>query len=312
MHRFWKALASRAGSRAGMTLTEVLLGLAVFLTGAVSIIGLFVAASVLHAEASNRRTASFIAEELLAEAQGMPFRDIFAKTSIQGGALGVGATTVTVQTTVATEDYPAASFDLYPVRQSFFPLLTGQSTSRQQGPLLIGSEGLWYQGRTATTFAVTRSAWGIAQPAQVDDPVLQPRSWFYVVSSNMTANDPAVSVLGNPGSSPQDPSGSNDGAPPTGYIVVDEEWMHYASRDDTGFTIDARGIGGTTATAHVAGTPVTVAREHLLYPDFYYTMQFYPVNANGAESRLLISVAYKTGKMFRAWFFRSVYTPAEL
>jgi len=52
-----------------------------------------------------------------------------------------------------------------------------------------------------------------------------------------------------------------------------------------------------------------VAREHPFYPGFYYTVQFYPVNAGGSEARLIISVAYKTGKMFRTWFFRGAYAP---
>ena len=70
---------ARADSRAGMTLTEVMLALAVFLIGSVSIVGLFVSASVLHAEGANRRTASFIAEELRSAALSSITRDCSAR-----------------------------------------------------------------------------------------------------------------------------------------------------------------------------------------------------------------------------------------
>ncbi len=65
-----------------MTLLEVLLTLAIFLVGSVGIIGLFVAASVLHKDAVDRRTAAYIGETLLAHVQAQPMHEVFAKTTI--------------------------------------------------------------------------------------------------------------------------------------------------------------------------------------------------------------------------------------
>ncbi len=65
-----------------MTLLEVLLTLAIFLVGSVGIIGLFVAASVLHKDAVDRRTAAYIGETLLAHVQAQPMREVFAKTVV--------------------------------------------------------------------------------------------------------------------------------------------------------------------------------------------------------------------------------------
>ena len=72
----FKALRARLADRSGLTLTEVLLAMGLFLVGSVSVIGLFVTGSVLHADACNRRTASFIANDLLAEVQGRRFREV--------------------------------------------------------------------------------------------------------------------------------------------------------------------------------------------------------------------------------------------
>jgi len=318
MHRICKALKSGAGSRAGMTLTEVLLGLAVFMTGSVSIIGLFVTASVLHAEGANRRTASFIAEELLAEAQSMRFSEVFAKTNLTDN-INDTTPSLPVYSANAANDDPAAHFNLYPIRSLFFPLRPGQDYDpRDEGPLLIGSEWIWCGNVNVGTDTLANCIRGICgsvgAPHQGDpvlrlDPVLQPRTWFYVLDDALTATATTVNVYGDPATWPRDTSGTNDGAPLSGYIVVDEEWMHYTDRDNDGFTVDARGVGDSEPTAHKAGTPVTVAREHPFYPGFYYTVQFYPVNAGGSEARLIISVAYRTGKMFRTWFFRGAYAP---
>ena len=318
MHRICKALKSGAGSRAGITLTEVLLGLAVFMTGSVSIIGLFVTASVLHAEGANRRTASFIAEELLAEAQSTRFSEVFAKTQLSADVTA-GAGSVGVYATQASDEYPAAAFDLHPVKEVFFPLRKDQDPDRDQGPLLIGIEWIWGDQGAGSFAGCDRGLWRTSGVAHFqDDPVLAPRTWFFVLDDDpLAAAAATVTVHGDPTARPADPTGTNDGAPLSGYIVIDEEWMGYESRDVNGFTIGDldndgaldRGIGGTQAVEHAPGTPVTVAREHLFYPGFYYVVQFYPVNAGGSEARLLISVGYKTGNMFRTWFFRGAYAP---
>ena len=75
-----------------MTLLEVLLTLAIFLVGSVGIIGLFVAASVLHNDAVGRRTASYIAETLLANVQAKPMHEVFAKTTLVNPPAGLPLT----------------------------------------------------------------------------------------------------------------------------------------------------------------------------------------------------------------------------
>ncbi|NLW51339.1 MAG: hypothetical protein GXY85_10960 [Candidatus Brocadiaceae bacterium] len=314
MHRICKTLARGAGRRSGMTLTEVLLGLAVFLTGSVSIVSLFVTAGVLHAEASNRRTAAFIAEELIAEAQDVRFSEVFAKTDLNQPTASAGDGSFDVQTTQAEMDYPSANFDLYPIRHNFFPLQAEQEDTRTEGPFLIGSDLIYYSRRLANRFATCDHVAGPGGSYVQGDPILQPRTWFYVLDADIDHDDDTVLVNGNPQGLPD---GSDAGAPVPGYIVVDEEWMRYDARSATSFTIsDAnndgkfdRGVGGTAAVAHKAGTPVTVAREHPFYPGFYYTVQFYPTNARGTSARMIVSVAYATGNMFRAWTFQGAYTP---
>ena len=227
MHRIYRALTSRAGSRAGMTLTEVLLGLAVFLTGSVSIIGLFVTASVLHAEGANRRTASFIAEELLAEAQSTRFSEVFAKTQLSADVTA-GAGSVGVYATQASDEYPAAAFDLHPVKEVFFPLRKNQDPDRDEGPLLIGTEWIWGDQGAGNFAGCERGLWGTNNVAHVaDDPVLAPRTWFFVLdNAPLAAADITVTVHGDPLNLPDGP---DTGAPETGYIVVDEEWTTKAA-----------------------------------------------------------------------------------
>ena len=310
MHRICKALASRAAGRSGMTLTEVLLGLAVFLTGSVSIVGLFAAASVLHAEASNRRTAAFIAEELLAEAQGMRFSEVFAKTSFEAD---LGGNTIQVVATTPSAGSPVAGFDSYPVRDIF--LDPDRDLVRNEGPLLIDREWIYAERGVASFFNCARERWGTSGEGAHDpgDYVLQPRTWFYVLDASVDDAALELEVVGRPHELPADAVGANDGAPLQGYVVVDREWASYTGRGDVGgndvFTIGERGIGGTERVGHKWGTPVTVAREHASYPGFYYTVQYYPVNAKGAEARIIVSVAYKTGTMFRAWFLEGNYAP---
>jgi hypothetical protein len=332
-------LAGRPGARrSGLTLTEVLLALGVFMVGSVGIIGLFVTASIMHAEAGNRRMASFVTNELLARVKNMRFRDVFARTTLDADWTDPSATldAVRVQPELTSQ---AANFDKYPLSDLFFPLRRDQDLDRnQQGPLLIGGEWFWYTqldwGNQDFT-GLTRDPWGNSIPTDVlpvgaapdgtdDHPlgsvVLQPRTWFYVLNADIVPGDATVLVDGDPANNPAALPGGLDGAPTKGYIVVDEEWMEYESRDASGFTIvgdgpdddtlpDGRGIALTDAVDHRAGTPVTIAREHESYPNFWYTVQFYPTEPNGAEAQVVVSVAYKTQTAMRAWTLRSIYTP---
>jgi len=143
MGRILATLRARLAGRAGMTVLEVLLSMAIFMVGSVSILGLFVAASVLHTQAINRRTASFIADGLLAEVKSTRFRDVFARTSL-AASVPAAATDIPVDAISAdraptedltTLDYETAHFDLYP--RPYF-------STRTSGPTLIGNEWVWY------------------------------------------------------------------------------------------------------------------------------------------------------------------------
>jgi len=333
-----RAIRRAAGWRAdrsGLTLVEVLLSLTVFLIGAVSIVSLFLAASVLHAEAANRRTASFIAEQLLSEVKGLRFREVFARSALSAD-LADTATTVSAVAVSPDINNQGAMFDQYPLRDLFFPLRPAQDFGdRAQGPILIegnaagpggvppaaAEEWVWYEdpipplGNPLPN--CDRGLWGtLPENHPAGQYILQPRTWYYVVEDQdpgTPALDPllpgATSVLvrGGPANAPQD--ATNPGAPPTGYTVIDDEWIGYENRDDDEFLGLTRGIGGTRAVGHRPGTPVTVAREHPYYPGFYYAVQFYPVNATGVEAHVVVSVGYRTGRMFRTWTLRSIYTP---
>ena len=96
--------------------------------------------------------------------------------------------------------------------------------------------------------------------------------------------------------------------------------MRYASPDDSSFTLadldndgnPDRGLGDSQRTAHKAGTPVTVAREHDRYPGYYYTVQFYPSNSKGSEAKVIVSVGYgNIRKLRKVFFFDTYYTPAK-
>ena len=79
--------------------------------------------------------------------------------------------------------------------------------------------------------------------------------------------------------------------------------------DNNDLILDDRGWGLTEVVYHRAGTPVTVAREHPYYPGYYYSVQFYPVSSNGAESQVVISVGYGNQQHFRVHTLRTVYSP---
>ena len=322
--------AGRPSSRAGMTLLEVLAGLAIFMVGSVSIVGLFVTASVLHAEASHRRTTSFIMESLLAQVRAMPMREVYARTTVTADPGTGGGGNIDVSAVTPDLSRQAATFDFYPVHPLFDVRSdpTGALAERTQGPVLIegesggtGTEWAWYSDPDinpdplfdtlvfATGPPPDRWLWssvgvvvGIHSAAV---RVLGPRTWHYVVEApGLAAGALAVIVAGEPDTQPA------GGAPTAGYIVIDEEWMAYDGPTLNSFTNLDRGWGGTEDVDHQAGTPVTVAREHPYYPGFYYTVQFYPVNATGAESHVVISVGYGNPAAFRVHTVRSIYSPA--
>jgi prepilin-type N-terminal cleavage/methylation domain-containing protein len=338
MNRAVKAFRYKLADRSGLTLLEVMMALAVFVVGSVGIVALFMTASVLHVEANNRRRASFIASNLLAQTRAMRLRDVFARTQLVNDT---GAN-IDAEAVVADPIHGTASFDLYPIFDTFFPLRPGQDPGRTEGPVLIQGEGgvppvprewAWYTSWTDTvpadptvpdTFGIVggdRGLWGTAtgthSPGQF---ILQPRTWLYVLDDpGVAPGDAVVPVRGDPATYPVDPAGTNDGAPMEGYIVIEEEWMPYESRGPAGFTVadlnndglPDRGWADTGAVAHAAGTPVTVAREHPYYPGFFYTLQFYPTDATGQEAHVVISVGYGTEQRFRVYTLRSIFAPSR-
>jgi len=310
-------------SRSGMTLLEVLLAMTIFLIGSVSLMGLFVTASALHADAMNRRRASFIAEELLAEVRALHFREVFAKTNVDGPSGGDAGGTVTVFATGPTEFRQGALFSTFPAHYLLNPITDPnaavQIADRTSGPILLEGGGAverewaWASYSTVgTTFNIAagdRPLWGTntGPPFHADGArVLQPRSWRFVLDQDLAVNDTTVAVR-NDTTAPQPPA--------SGYIVVDEEWMPYASfasGDPGSFTVadvSRRGWGGTRAAAHLAGTPVTVAREHPFYPGFYYTVQFYPTDAMASSAQVIVTVGYGNQNYFRVHTFHSIYSP---
>jgi len=328
MNRAVKAFRNKLADRSGLTLLEVMMALGIFVVGAVGIVALFVTASVLHVDANNRRRASFIAGDLLAQTRAMRFRDVFARTQVVNDT----GTNIDADAVVADAIHETASFDLYPFFDVFFPLQAGQDPGRAEGPILIqGEDGgparewAWYTliPPDPDTFFIPgadRGLWGTvaAAPPNEHSPgraILQPRTWFYVLDGPGVL--PADGVI--PATYPVDLVGANDGAPLEGFIVIEEEWMPYESRDAFSFlvadldndgTLD-RGWADTGAVAHAAGTPVTVAREHPYYPGFYYTLQFYPTDATGQEAHVVISVGYGTDRRFRVYTFRSIFAPSR-
>jgi Tfp pilus assembly protein PilV len=314
----------RSGDRSGLTLMEVMLAMAIFLIGSVSIIGLFVAASVLHADAVNRRTASFIAEELLAEVNAKPFCEVFAKTAL--GADCAAAGNIQGQAVTADVDHQAANFDRWPLPED-------QTVTRLQGPILIEgetgapgvpSEWAWYTNLNNANpifpLAVgNRGLFGTPASAHsAGQRILQPRTWYYVLSQGLVGLPGALVPPPGPVAVYGDVAQPSTNPPPGGaFLVVDEEWMEYDSLGAGQFNLRVldgkvrRGVGDTAIVAHKAGTPVTVAREHPRYPGFYYTVQFYPVNATGAESEVIVSVAYGKDARFRVHLFPSIYNPAK-
>lgn len=314
-----KGIKGRLADRSGLTLLEVMIAMGIFLIGSVGIIALFVTASVLHADASNRRKASFIANELLAEVRSMHFREVFAKTKVVNDT----GTDIEAYAVQADLDYQGAAFDRYPLSELFFPLQTRQDASRTVGPILIEDEWIWCSVSPLTNSFIGCTALDGAPraggPHAADERILQPRTWFYVLNFSLDAVVGAVFVAGDPDGVPGHSDPTLSGAPQRGYIVIDQEWMPYDSRGPSGFGVadldndgnPDRGWGLTRPVVHRAGTPVTVAREHDYYAGFYYTVQFYPLNATGLEAHVIVTIGYGTEKRFRVHTFRSIYTPLQ-
>ncbi len=310
MNRQRKILDMRLRGRSGLTLVEVILALAIFLVGSLGIMGLFVAAGVLHSEAVNRRTASYIAAELLAELNAQRMREVFAKTRLDG-PYNAGDPSMQVDDVEPGPGAVAADFD-------------------DRGPLLVGGQWYWY-GRVSP---VTPQFMGVSIPANWPVPspapshsdgarVLQPLTWDFVLDADI-AQDlvPADRNTGEPTSAitldvrwTEDPDGWADF-----YVVVDDEWMKVnnvtsgASTAQFEVESDMRRVGqdDDAAVEHKAGTPVTIAREHPRYPGYYYAVQIYPTNARGALAEVLVSVAYGSENRFRVQSFRSSYSPRQL
>jgi len=304
--------------RAGLTLMEVVLALAIFMVGSVSVIGLFVAASLLHTDAVNRRTASFIAHEVLAEVAAAPSGNVFARTRLTADFIR-GDSWLWVAAVDPTISSPNADF------------------ADSQGPLLVGSELFWY-GLQDTGTVPPR--FGTLTPGLYDtidtdhavaEHVLQPLTWRYILDEEIDSDipggagrdydDPTAEVTFNVAWT-VDPEGPNGLDLPV-YAVVGQEWMRISeiTANDTGTHIatlrvleDDRRQGQEEADAvyHRRGVPVTIAREHPRYPGFYYTVQFFPVNSSGAESAVVVSVGYGPRGRFRTHFLRSTYTPPRL
>jgi hypothetical protein len=319
-------LRSRS-ARSGLTVIEMLMALAIFLLGSVSIIGLFVTASVLHADAVNRRISAFIAEGILAEVQGTRLKEVFAKTRVdtdgaEGGAgpsLGSAGPTIEVLATEPDFQYPEATFPTWPRPDD----VTDQ---RNTGALLIDSEWIWWVWNPALHDPITfadcsrRGMWGTSATTHADNArLLHPRTWYYVVDDQipatpgvmdpLTGGDTAATEVWVTG----DPQSADFPERPSSYIVIDEEWMRYGDVDADRFIDLERGLAGTEAREHKPGTPVTAARPHPHYPGFYYTVQFYPANALGSGAAVIVSVAHGSPRSLRrAFFFRTVFTPTKL
>jgi len=303
--------------RAGLTLMEVVLALAIFMVGSVSVIGLFVAASLLHTDAVNRRTASFIAHEVLAEVAAAPSGNVFARTRLTAD-FAIGDPWLWVAAVDPTISSPNADF------------------ADSQGPLLVGSELFWYAfqdtGTVPPRFGTLTPGLYDATPTDhaVAEHVLQPLTWHYILDQDIARDipdtdrdydDPTLQVDFNVNWT-VDPEGPNGLDLPV-YAVVGQEWMRISEiplNNTTTHTATLRvleddrrqGQEETDAVYHRYGVPVTIAREHPRYPNFYYTVQFFPVNSSGAESAVVVSVGYGPRGRFRTHFLRSTYTPPRL
>ncbi len=326
MNGILRTMRGKAATRGGLTLIEVLIALGVFLVGAVSVMGLFVTATRLHSEAVKRRTASFIAQELLAEVSALPAREVFATTRLDipgGGPLGddpdADVVVPVLGTTTRPRDRTADPWDDGAYFDQFPPPY--QTTGRPEGALLIDGEWMWYDSlnEELATFGVHRGKWrSPAREHEDGTDLLQPRTWVYVLEDQdgddtnntvilLDAGDTTVLVSG-------DPSRAGADFPPLAsqYIVIDQEWIRYGSVAPNEFQELDRGLAHTPDVSHPPGTPVTVAWEHPNYPGYYCTVQFYPCDAAARQARVVVSVAYGSPQNLQgAHFFFGAYTPAK-
>jgi hypothetical protein len=260
--------------------------------------------------------------------QAKPMHEVFAKTTIVAPG-DTGGASITVNAVQPEANDTIAYFYYWPAsitkRIEGFLLLQGGAGVPDE---LAFYDALPTSGSPGTFTNVTRNLTGTSGVHPDGSRVLQPRTWDYALSSTIANSVGTVPVYGDPLNQPPAPPPPPvlpPGAPATGYIVVDKEWMQYSSitpGPPAAFNIDptdadgngvpdARGWGQTTATAHNAGTPVTVAQEYPGYPGFYYTVQYYPVNATGAEARVIVTVGYGPPTRFRVVEFEGVYTPSQ-
>lgn len=289
----------RDGERGGLTLIEVMIALAIFMVGSISIMALFVAGAKMHADATSCRTASQILESLHAEVRAMPMTWMYAKTKL---AQNIDRDVVTFQAEASgfEIDHIGAGFDQWP--DSTLP--------RDSGLLYIGRETLWYGGLAPKFF--TGCIRGVAGPEPpigpnmphfIGDRVLQPRLASHALAVPMDKSDATALVLGAPNNLPQ-----------SGYFAIDTEWFQYDGLNLTDPSPDngiiARGIGQTEAQWHKAGAHVAFASEYPHHPGYYYTIQTYPINTVGTETFVIIAVGYeRQGKIRRVHTIQTPYSP---
>ncbi|HUT59587.1 MAG TPA: hypothetical protein VNA25_17190 [Phycisphaerae bacterium] len=314
-------------ARAGMTLVEVLMGMALFMVGMTGIIALFATATRLHYEGSARRTATWIAESTLAEVRMQPGANLYAKTELTD-PVTASDTALPVVATVPDGDNPRAQFQRWPWWTRDF------TDSRRAGMLLVGGEWMWSDALTSDSFDdLERGVWGSAQAHAAGTRVVQVREWV-LAYRDMPARD-RLEVYGDPTALP---------IPAQGYVEVERTWMQYSGFDATGFDIvlqrDLQGLatlptGQVVHIDHPDGLPdqgvgltpeplpnpqpaggafrpvaVNVARPVDEYPDCWRAISLMPTTNATAGTRLWIDVATERGgRLGRVWQMEGVYFP---
>ena len=319
--------------RAGMTLVEVLMALAIFMLGAVGIIGLFATATRLHYDAGQRRIASFVLDSTLAEVQKQPLAAYYAETKLIADATA-GSSTLDVDSTfpyvdvVLDQDNPQAQFQRWPWWTQDF------TDSRRTGMLIVGGEWIWSDGLSAHEFnTLTRGLWGPPGGHPAGSKVRQVREWVLAYRDMPTRF--RLECLGRPTDLP---------IPAQGYLEVEGTWMEYSGFDDTGFDIvaqpDVRGLvllpGGQMASTDtrdglpdrsVGGTPeplpnpnpaggalrpvaVNVARPVDGYDHCWGVTSLMPTTNYTVGTRVRMSVGMEqAGRLRNVWATEFVYFP---
>ena len=123
----------------------------------------------------------------------------------------------------------------------------------ESGTLLIGSEELTYDGKTATTFAITgRGQNGTSAATALDDATVKLASFSEDVFSGFKdklRNTTYTDTTAFTNSQPTVVVASTDGFPDTGTLLVGNERITYTGKTDTTFTGLGRGADNTTAAA---------------------------------------------------------------